>query len=239
MTPPTPPAPLRIVLTGGSSGIGLGLIRRLTQDGHLLHVLNRRSLPEDAPPCVHHEADLADSPATLAAFHNAVAQLGGLDVLINNAGVMKFENAHDTTPDSLNSHLSVNLTAPILLSAAALQVMLAQPDGGHLLNIASVAGTKASPKLAVYSATKAALIQYTRSVAAEYAGRRIRANIICPGAISTGLSNRLMFALIQKGVPLGQLQSVEEIASLSAWLLSPQARNVTGSVYSLDGGMSL
>jgi NAD(P)-dependent dehydrogenase (short-subunit alcohol dehydrogenase family) len=165
--------------------------------------------------------------------------MGGVDVLINNAGIMNFENAHESTEVVVRNQIAVNLEAPIHLSAVAIKSMLQQEAGGHILNIASVAGLKATPKLAVYSATKAGLIQYTRSLASEYATRRIRANVICPGAITTGLTSRIMFTLIQKTVPLGQLQTVGEVASLAAWLISEDARSVTGSVYSLDGGMSL
>jgi len=233
-------------MTGGSSGIGLRILRRLLADGHAVHVLGKKtaeqwqaiagSLPGTA---AYHCVDLADSSQATITLSRAIEQLGGVDVLINNAGIMKFENAHETTEVLVEAQLAINLEAPIHLSAAAIKSMLQQETGGHILNIASVAGLKATPKLAVYSATKAALIHYTRSLAAEYATRRIRANAICPGAIETGLANRVMFAMIQKGIPLGRLQTVEEIASLVAWLMSHEARNVTGSIYSLDGGMSL
>jgi NAD(P)-dependent dehydrogenase (short-subunit alcohol dehydrogenase family) len=238
--------PKRIVVTGGSSGIGLGIVLRLLGEGHTVHVLGRRSVEQwqsSAAPlaetAVYHCVDLKDFPEATAALSRAVDRMGGLDVLVNNAGTMQFENAHEATPASVRNHVIVNLEAPVHLTAAAIQAMLTRNTGGHILNVASVAGLKATPKLAVYSATKAALIQYTRSLAAEYAARRIRANVICPGAVPTGLTNRVMFTLIQKSVPLGQLQTVDEVASLAAWLISDDARSVTGSVYSLDGGMSL
>lgn len=236
----------RIIVTGGSSGIGLGIVRRLLADGHTVHVLDKNVAEQWqsiagplAEAAVYHGADLTDIPEAIVTLSRSVEQMGGIDVLINNAGIMKFENAHETTEPSVRSQMAINLEAPIHLSAAAITSMLRQETGGHILNIASVAGLKATPKLAVYNATKAGLIHYTRSLAAEYAARRIRANAICPGALQTGLANRVMFAVIQKSVPLGRLQTVEEVASLAAWLISEDARNVTGSVYSLDGGMSL
>jgi NAD(P)-dependent dehydrogenase (short-subunit alcohol dehydrogenase family) len=228
---------MRVVITGGSSGLGLAMAKRFVADGHEVHLLSRKAPSEIVDGAVHHAADLADIPEAVAAFRQAASE--GVDVLINNAGVMQFENAHDTTVDSAATQIAVNLTAPIHLSTAAIAVMQAQESGGQIVNVASVAALKASPKLAVYSATKAGLIAYTKSVAAEYAGKRIRANAICPGAVQTGLANRLMWAMIQKSVPMGKLQSPEEVASLAAWLVSGDARHVTGSVFSLDGGMSL
>jgi NAD(P)-dependent dehydrogenase (short-subunit alcohol dehydrogenase family) len=236
----------RIVVTGGSSGLGLGIARRLLSEEHIVHVFGRRSAErwaaiagDLAERASYHSVDLTEIPAAIAGLSQAVDQMGGLDVLVNNAGMMKFENGHEVTEEGVRSQMAVNLEAPIHLSATAIKSMLQQETGGHILNIASVAGLKATPKLAVYSATKAALIQYTRSLAAEYASRRIRANVICPGAIPTGLASRITFAFIQKAIPLGQLQSEDEVASLASWLISEDARNVTGSVYSLDGGMNL
>jgi 3-oxoacyl-[acyl-carrier protein] reductase len=228
---------MRIVITGGSSGLGLAMAKRFAADGHCVHVLSRKPPSEAIDGVRHHPADLLDLPSALATFREAAAE--GVDVLVNNAGVMQFENAHDTTAHSAGAQLALNLGAPIQLTAAALIAMLAQQTGGHILNIASVSALKASPKLAVYSATKAGLIAYTKCLAAEYAGKKIRANAICPGAVQTGLANRLMWAAIQKSVPMGTLQSAEEVASLAAWLISPDARHMTGSVLSLDGGMSL
>jgi NAD(P)-dependent dehydrogenase (short-subunit alcohol dehydrogenase family) len=236
----------RVIVTGGSSGIGLGIVMRLLGDGHVVHVFGRKPLEQwdciarpSAEAAVYHCVDVTDFAAAGAVLSHATEQMGGLDVLVNNAGIMKFENAHEITEASVRSQIAVNLEAPIHLSAYAIKLMLQQESGGHILNVASVAGLKATPKLPVYSATKAALIHYTRSLAAEFAGRRIRANVICPGAVQTALGSRVMFAMIQKNIPLGQLQTVEEVASLAAWLVSEDARNVTGSVYSLDGGMSL
>lgn len=236
----------RVIITGGASGIGFGIVQRLLGEGHPVHVLGKGTMEQWqsvagplAEAAAYHCVDLTDLSGAIAAMSQAVDQMGGVDVLINNAGIMKFENAHESTETAVRSQMAVNLEAPIHLSAAAIKSMLQQEAGGHILNIASVAGLKATPKLAVYSATKAALIHFTRSLAAEYAARRIRANVICPGAIPTGLTSRIMFALIQKSVPLGQLQTVDEVASLAAWLISEDARSVTGSVYSLDGGMSL
>ena len=101
------------------------------------------------------------------------------------------------------------------------------------------AGLAATPKLSVYSASKAGLIHYTKSLAAECARDGIRAVAIAPGAVQTNLTNRVMFAMIEKAMPLGKLQSPDEIADLVVWLTSDQAANVTGAVFAVDGGMAL
>ncbi len=236
----------RIAITGASSGIGLAIAKRLTAEGHVVHVLaldTRERWQEVGKDLVnnttYHSVDLMEFEAASAALQAAIEEMKGIDVLINNAGVMSFENAHDSTFESVRKHIAVNLEAPALLTAIALKAMLEQDSGGHIINISSVAGLKATPKLAVYGATKAGLLHYTRAVAAEYASKKIRANVICPGAVKTSLTTPIMFSLVKKGIPLGELQTPEEVAALVMWLLSEEARNVTGSVFSLDGGMNL
>jgi len=186
----------------------------------------------------YHRLDLTHYDSARDRLQQIAGEMGGLDALINNAGVMAFENAHEATSESIRRHLAVNLEAPIHLTGAALSIMVAQ-GSGQIINIASVAAVKATPKLAVYSAAKAGLLQYTRSIAAEYAAKKIRANVICPGCVETALTSRVMYALIKRGIPLGEFQTPQEIAGLVNWLLSEEARNVTGAVFSMDGGMSL
>lgn len=233
---------MRVILTGGSSGLGKAIAAALLEAGHELAILSRRGEEKFRETCPelsqasYTSVDLSQPPAENLIASTA-EKLGGLDVLINNAGQMAFENAHEAA--DVGKTMAVNLTSPIQLANQAVAVMLEAEKPGHILNVASVAALKATPKLAAYSASKAGLVQYTRTLAAEYAGRGIRANAICPGAVQTGLTSRVMFAMIAKSVPLGKLQTPEEVAGVVMFLLSDAARNVTGSVYSLDGGMSL
>lgn len=254
----------RIVLTGGTTGLGKAIAARLIDNGNTLHVLSRSpiekwqaAMGDRAAKAVYHSIDVTQFGPAGEALKAAAQAMGGLDVLINNAGVMAFEAAGSATEASVRKHIATNLEAPIHLSSVGVKIMLdaipsapaggeagaaqAAPagPGGQIINISSVAGLKATPKLAVYSATKAGLIHYTRSLAAEMAEKNIRANVVCPGAVQTNLTNRIMFEMIKKAVPLKALQSPEEVAGLIAWLVSDEARSVTGSVFSLDGGMSL
>lgn len=236
-----------VILTGGSSGIGLAIARALVERGDSVHVLarrNREAFTEAAGTLAervaYHAVDLTDAEAARACLDRAARALGRIDVLINAAGAMSFENAIDATPASIAHHLAINLAAPISLCAAAAAFMLEQtPAGGHIINVASVAALRATPKLAAYAAAKAGLLHYSRSLAAELASKAIRVNVLCPGAIATNLAPRVHFKLIERTVPLGRLQTAEELASLACWLTSDDARNVTGSVFTLDGGMSL
>jgi NAD(P)-dependent dehydrogenase (short-subunit alcohol dehydrogenase family) len=212
-----------------------------------VHVLGRRdrdafmSAADAIGPRAHyHTVDLTDADAGVAALQDAARALGRVDILINCAGVMTFENAADASGESVSAQLAVNLATPIRLCAAMVARMLEQePAGGHIVNLASVAALKPTPKLAVYAAAKAGLVHYSRSIAAELAGKGVRVNVVCPGAIATNLAPRVHFKLIERTVPLKQLQTAEEIAELVVYLLSNAARNVTGSVFTLDGGMAL
>ena len=236
----------RVIITGGSSGLGLSFTRALADLGYNIHMFaldsNEHWLEiagELANKVAYTRVDLQQFNKARTALLKSADIMGGLDILINNAGVMNFENAHDAIAESISKQLDINLEAPIHLCSVALGIMLKQGIGGQIINIASVAGLKATPKLAVYAASKAGLIHYTRTIAAEYAAKKIRANVICPGAMETALTNRLMFAMIKKGIPLGEFQTPKEVASLVVWLMGNDANNVTGSVFSIDGGMSL
>ena len=235
----------KVVVTGGSSGIGLAIVRTLVQQGHSVDVMARRSAEdfaaiEDAPAVAgYHSVNLADSEAAARTLLEIAEARGGLDVLVNNAGVMNYENASDATTESIATHLDTNLAAPMRLSAAAVGFLREREQPGLIVNVASVAGLTATPKLSVYSASKAGLIHYTKSLAAECAADGIRAVAIAPGAVQTNLTNRVMFAMIEKAMPLGKLQSPEEIADLVNWLVSDAAVNVTGAVFAVDGGMAL
>ena len=235
-----------VIITGGASGIGLAIVKRLIKDGHSLDVLDlansdiwKKASGKYAEKTGYYCVDITDFRVATETLRKTANKRKKLGALINCAGIMKFENGHEAVPESVRRQIAVNLEAPIHLCSEALKIMINQEEGGIILNISSVAGIKATPKLSVYASTKAGLLHYTKCLAAEYADKKIKANVICPGAIQTNLANRFIFANIQKNIPMGRLQTADEIASLTSWLLSEDAKNVTGAVFSIDGGMSL
>lgn len=234
-----------VIVTGGSSGIGLAIAKTLSAGGDRVHVFARRSAQEFAEAAgelasavTYHSLDVRDERAPQRL--REIAGQHGFDVLINCAGVMSFENAPDSSAASIAEHVSVNLSAPMLLCATAAAIWQEHPSpDAHIVNVSSVAALRPTPKLAVYAGAKAGLLHYSRSLAAELAGQGVRVNVVCPGAVATGLAPRVHFKLIERTVPLKRLQQADEVASMVSWLLSSAARNVTGSVFTLDGGMSL
>lgn len=239
-------SPRTVILTGGSSGIGLSIAQALSAGDDRLHVFARRSAEEFtsaagelASRVTYHALDVTNGELAAQRMRE-IASADGLDVLINCAGVMAFENAADTSAASIAEHVAVNLSAPMLLCATAAAIWRDRPvPDAQIVNVSSVAALRPTPKLAVYAAAKAGLLHYSRSLALELAGQGVRVNVVCPGAIATGLAPRVHFKLIERTVPLKRLQSAEEVASMVRWLLSSDARNVTGAVFTLDGGMSL
>jgi NAD(P)-dependent dehydrogenase (short-subunit alcohol dehydrogenase family)/acyl carrier protein len=185
-----------------------------------------------------HVVDMQDH-AELMRFSDRVAQSEGrIDVLVNNAGIMEAGTTHLMPPEDVSRQLDVLLHGPIILTQAVLTHMVAR-GSGHVISVASAAAMLPSPRLAVYSAAKAGLIQFTRSIAAEYGLQGIRANVIAPGVVETDLASRHLLAALARSSPLGRMARPDEVAGLVSYLLGPDGAYVTGSVLTIDGGLGL
>lgn len=239
----------RLLVTGGTSGIGMATARRLQEEGARVLVtgLSEDHLAEAAEAFGEASVlrnDAADPQAAQALGDWVQQQAGQLDGAFLNAGFGRFASLEETTPETFDSQFAVNVRGP-LLHAQAIAPLL--NDGGALLLNASVSHLLGMPNQAVYAATKGAVRSMTRVLARELAPRGIRVNAVSPGPVETnffdgmGLSDKEIEGFaeqITEVVPLGRFGKPEELAGAAAFLLSDDASYVTGVDMVVDGGMT-
>jgi NAD(P)-dependent dehydrogenase (short-subunit alcohol dehydrogenase family) len=218
----------RVVVTGGTSGIGAATAQRFRDEGCEVVVLARTPGPGVI------RCDVGDREQVDAAF----AQVGGLDVVVNNAGVSVRSPAMDISQDQWDQVLATNLSGAFWVAQAAARRMLLGA-GGVILNTASTNALVGYRYYADYNATKAGLVALTKSLALEWAPR-IRVNAVCPGYVLTPMQEAeytpAMLAEVNGRIPLGRHATPEELAGLFAYLASDEAAYFTGSVIVMDGG---
>jgi 3-oxoacyl-[acyl-carrier protein] reductase len=226
----------RILVTGAASGIGLATVRAFAAAGAQVIGLDIAPPPPDIA-CI--KADLSDLAAIEQAVAEAAMRLGGIDCLVNSAGV-----EHDATLAQLDvaafdKMLAINLRGPVLVTRASLPHFA---DGGSIINIASELGFLGRAGASGYCATKGAIITLTRSWAREL-GPRLRVNAVAPGPIDTPLLN---FAGMSQGLqqteisnPLGRIGKPEEVAAMILFLAGSGASFITGQCFSVDGGAAM
>jgi 3-oxoacyl-[acyl-carrier protein] reductase len=185
--------------------------------------------------------DVADAAAAGKAVDEVVSSMGGLHILVNNAGVALDQLVMRLKDEDWQRQLDVNLTGAFHLIRAAARPMM-KARGGAIVNLTSVVGETGNAGQAAYAATKAGLIGLTKSVARELASRNVRVNAVAPGYIDTDMTAALPEAAKQKMaemIPLGRLGSADDVAAAVAWLCSDQASYVTGEVLRVNGGMHM
>ena len=232
----------RVLITGGASGIGAATAARFVEEGSRVAILDR-----DPDGCTRiarelhtptHVADVSNLADVQRAFAALSEQLGGLDVVINNAGISIRHNFLEITAEQWSKVLGVNLSGVFYIAQTAARHMM-QAAGGVILNTASTNGIVGHPYYADYNATKAGVIQLTRSMALELAPK-VRVNAIAPGYVLTPMQRAEytdeMLEAVNRKIPLGRHAAPEEIAALFAFLASDDAAYITGQVYVIDGG---
>ena len=237
----------RIIVTGSAQGIGAATARRCSQEGARLVLVD----VEDAVEGVAEEvngiavtADLREAGRAEATVARARAELGGLDGLVNAAGVHRDGDVTDTSDETWSLVLDVNLVAPFIWARAAIPLML-DGGGGTIVNIASIGATHTRPRSAAYAASKAGLLGLTRAIAIDFGRRGVRANAISPGSIETGFLRSYVERNPEEGAKLidlnyvGRLGQPEEIAGLAAYLLSNESGFVNGENIVVDGGRTV
>ena len=243
----------RVLITGGASGIGAATAARFLEEGARVCVLDR-----DAAACERIKrdlrvgeagvseagvseaiiADVTDLMQVEAAFAEAIRLMDGVDVLINNAGISIRHKFLDITPEEWERVIAVNLTGVFYVAQTAARHMWEQ-GSGVILQTASTNGLVGQPFYADYNATKAGVIELTKTMAVELAPK-VRVCAVAPGYVLTPMQRAeysdAMLEEVNRKVPLGRHASPEEIAGLFAYLASDDAAYATGQVYTLDGG---
>jgi 2-keto-3-deoxy-L-fuconate dehydrogenase len=234
---------LKALVTGGASGIGRAVAELLLARGAAVAVLDRAG---DAPDgALFLVADVTDDAAVRAAVDEAAARLGGLDIVVNNAGIGAQGTVADNDDDEWRRVLDVNVLGMVRVARAALP-HLRRSAHAAIVNTSSVAATAGLPNRALYSATKGAVYSLTLAMAADHVADGIRVNCVCPGTADTPWVQRLLQAAddpeaeraaLNARQPMGRLVSAAEVAEAIAYLASPAAASTTGTALGVDGGM--
>lgn len=234
---------IRAIVTGGASGIGAATAAALTAAGARVAVLD---LAPEAAAGLAFTCDVADDGSVRQAVADAVAALGGLDVVVNNAGIGAQGTVEDNADDEWRRVLEVNLLGAVRISRAALPHLRASQRAA-IVNTCSIAATVGLPNRALYSATKGAIGALTRAMAADHLHEGIRVNAVEPGTADTPWVGRLLAAAgdpaaeraaLEARQPSGRLVTAAEVAEAIAYLCSPAAGATTGASICVDGGLT-
>jgi 3-oxoacyl-[acyl-carrier protein] reductase len=233
-------------VTGASRGIGAAIARALAEDGWAVGV-NYRKDAEGAEKVVEGiesgggaalalQADVSDPAAADELFPPLEERFGPVLVLVNNAGMRADGLAPQMEDDAWDRVLDTNLTAPFRLTRRALRGMM-RARFGRVVNISSIVGQRANPGQANYAASKAGLIAFTSTVAAEVARRSVTVNAVAPGLVDTELTEDIGEAMLQ-AIPARRAGTPEEVAACVRFLASQEASYVNGTTLTVDGGMT-
>jgi NAD(P)-dependent dehydrogenase (short-subunit alcohol dehydrogenase family) len=232
---------VRAIVTGGASGIGAAVVEVLRERGARVIVFDR-DVAESGDAI---RVDVTDDLGVRAAVGLAVARLGGLDVLVNNAGIGAQGTVEHNPDDEWHRVYDVNVVGIVRVTRAALP-HLRESTSAAIVNTCSVAATAGLPNRALYSATKGAVLSLTLAMAADHVTDGIRVNCVNPGTADTPWVGRLLDAAddpiaeraaLEARQPMGRLVSAREVAEAIAYLASPATASTTGTVLGVDGGM--
>ncbi len=235
----------RALVTGACSGIGAACVTRFHAEGARVAGLDVSRPPAELPLETFELADVRDEAQVQRAVAAIDAALGGIDCLINAAGVSGGTSVHQLDLAEWKRVIDINLTGTFLVAKHAIVAMLARRRPGAIVNLASVYGLEGAETAAAYNASKGGVVLLTRNLALDYAAQRIRSNAICPGYIRTpmtaGLSDPTLKEVADRIVqahPLGRLGEPEEIAAAALFLCSDDASFVNGASLTVDGGFT-
>ena len=237
----------RALVTGASRGIGAAIAKALAAEGADVAITYEKSA-EAAGEVVNAikatgrrsiaiQADSADAAAVQASVEKTVAELGGLDILVNNSGILRLSPVKDISLEDVNALLNVNVRAPIVASKAAIPHL---GNGGRIINIGSFFADRVpgGAGLPVYALTKSALTAFSQGLARELGPSDITVNVVQPGSIDTDMNpaHGPFGEILRSITALGRYGKVEDIANIVTFLASPKAQYITGTALTVDGG---
>ncbi|HID75381.1 MAG TPA: 3-oxoacyl-[acyl-carrier-protein] reductase [Planctomycetaceae bacterium] len=237
------------IVTGAARGIGFEIARRLAQGGATVVLVDvaeealaeaAKGLGADPDRVLSFVVDVTDEEAVERLVDAVVEKTGRLDILVNNAGITRDDLLLRMTQEQWDAVIAVNLKGTFLMTKHACRPMLRQRSG-RIVNLASVSGLVGNPGQANYSASKAGVVGFTKTVARELAGKKICCNAVAPGFIDTEMTRVLPEKAKQRAlgaIPLGRMGTAEEIAAAVCFLASDDASYITGQVLAVDGGMA-
>ncbi len=244
------------IVTGGGGGIGGATCRRLAREGAKVAVFDRdlaaaervaAAIRDEGGVAQAYACDITDRAAVDAAVLATQAQLGPIDVLVNNAGWDVFKPFTKTEPAQWERLIAINLTGALHMHHAVLPGM-AERQRGRIVNIASDAARVGSSGEAVYAACKGGLVAFSKTIAREHARHGITVNVVCPGPTDTALlagvaegapNPEKLIEAFTRAIPLGRLGQADDLASAIAFFASADAGFVTGQVLSVSGGLTM
>ncbi len=241
----------KAIVTGGSRGIGNAIARELLARGATVYSISRspaanqgdlENAARETGAAYHwREADVTREEDLATTVDAILAEAGGLDVLVNNAGITRDGLIFRMQTSDWDEVLRANLTSAFIASRSAARVMIKQRSGS-IISISSVSGIMGNAGQVNYSASKAGLIGFSKSLAREVASRGVRVNVIAPGFIETdmtaALGDKARGALVGQ-IPVGRAGTSADVAALAAFLASDEAAYITGQVIAVDGGLSM
>jgi glucose 1-dehydrogenase len=253
------------IVTGGSSGIGQAIAIRLGHEGVNVAVnyvgqpegaeATKEAIERGVEQCLRQveqagarallvEADVSNEQQVEAMFKTVTAEFGTPDFLVNNAGIQISADSDLLEPAAFDRVLNINLRGSFLCAQQAIRALLAESRPGALVNVSSVHQLIPKPKFLGYSVSKGGMQNLTRTLALEYAGRGIRVNAIGPGATVTPINRAWIDdpekrAMVTSHIPMGRAGEAEEMAAVTAFLLSNEAGYITGQTIFVDGGLTL
>ena len=237
----------KIIVTGGSRGIGAGIAQALAAQGAVV-AFSYASRQEAAQKVLetlpgeghfHFSMDISNEESIKESMKSAIEKLGGLHGLVNNAGITRDQILLRMSSDDFDQVTQTNLRGTFLCTKAVLKTLM-RAKGSSIVNITSVIGLTGNAGQANYAASKAGVVAFSKSVAQEMASRQVRCNCIAPGFIQTDMTDELTEEQkeeIKKTIPSRELGSVEDIANAAVFLLSSESKYITGQTLSVNGGM--